>query len=113
MISGVTVTVKTPKAGAKDRFGNVTYTYTSETVDNVLVSPSATDDMEAARPEGATVAYTLHFPKGFNKSLEGCVVTLPSPWDGDYRVIGDPKPYIDADCPTPWHTPVEVEAAHG
>lgn len=113
MIKGVTVTVKTPVAGAADRFGNATYTYTSETVANVLVAPGATRDLDAARPEGVTVAYTLHFPKSFTASLEGCIVTLPAPWAGDYRVIGDPKPYIDANTPTPWHLPAEVEAAHG
>lgn len=122
MIRGVQVTVKTPKQATTtdtppqpiyDRFGNATYTYTSQTVDNVLVAPGATNDLEAARPEGVTVAYTLHFPKSFTEKLEGCIVTLPAPWAGDYRVIGDPKPYIDANTPTRWHTPVEVEAAHG
>ena len=38
---------------------------------------------------------------------------LPEPWGGPYRVIGDPRPYEDAICPTPWHMPVEVEAADG
>lgn len=110
---GVQVTVKSPVQGQPDRFGNATYTYTSSTVDDVLVAPGATSDLEASRPEGVTVAYTLHFPKTFTGSLEGCIVTLPAPWAGDYRVIGDPKPYIDANTPTRWHTPVEVEAAHG
>ena len=122
MIKGVTVTVKTPKQvmtqdtppkPVLDRFGNATYTYTSETVNNVLVAPGATQDLDAARPEGVKVAYTLHFPKSFTGSLEGCIVTLPAPWAGDYRVVGDPHPYIDIDCPTPWHLPAEVEEAHG
>lgn len=113
MIKGVSVTVKTPSYGASDRFGNAIVTYSSETVANVLVAPGATNDLEASRPEGVTVAYTLHFPKTFTGSLEGCIVTLPAPWAGDYRVVGNPKPYIDANTPTEWHTPVEVEAAHG
>ena len=122
MISGVSVTVKTPKQvmtttvppqPVLDRFGNATYTYTSTTVNDVLVAPGATNDLEASRPEGVTVAYTLHFPKTFTDSLEGCLITLPAPWAGDYRVIGDPRCYIDANTPTRWHTPVEVEAAHG
>lgn len=113
MIRGVTITVKTPTEGPSDRFGNATYTYTSQSVDNVLVAPGATQGLEASRPEGVTVAYTLHFPKSFTDSLEGCIVTLPAPWAGDYRVIGDPRPYIDANTPTAWHMPIEVEAAHG
>lgn len=113
MIRGVTVTVKAPVYGEPDRFGDLTKTYTESQVGNVLVSPGSTSLLDASRPEGARVAYTLHFPKTFTGSLEGCIVTLPSPWAGDYRVIGDPRPYIDANTPTEWHTPAEVEAAHG
>lgn len=113
MISGTTVTVRTPTYGAADRFGNPAKTWTTATVDNVLVSPGATVDLEAARPEGVTVAYTLHFPKTFTASLEGCEIILPAPWTGTYSVVGSPTPYMDANCPTPWHMPVEVSAAHG
>lgn len=96
-----------------DRFGNVIYTSSKTTVADVLVSPGATADLEAARPEGVTVAYTLHFPKTFTGSLEGAEIDLPAPWTGRYSVIGDPREYIDANTPTRWHMPVEVEAAHG
>ena len=42
MIRGVTATVVRPTATtAKDRFGNVVYGTTTDTVDNVLVSPSS------------------------------------------------------------------------
>lgn len=116
---GISVEVRHPIESGTDRFGNVIWTYGptgatgSETVGNVLVSPGATDDLEASRPEGVKVEYTLHFPKTYTGTLEGCIVSLPSPWSGDYRVIGDPRPYIDANTPTKWHLPVEVEAAHG
>lgn len=112
-IKGVTVTVSTPAYGSADRFGNAAISYTTADVDNVLVAPGMTADLEASRPEGVTVAYTLHFPKSYTASLEGCLVTLPSPWGGTYRVIGSPGPYIDADTPTPWHMAVEVERADG
>lgn len=113
MISGTTVTVLHPVQGAADRFGNATYTWTSEDVADVLIAPGATSELEASRPEGVQVAYTLHFPKTYTGALEGCKVVLPSPWAGEYRVIGNPTPYMDANTPTPWHMPVEVEAAHG
>lgn len=115
MIKGVTVTVVRPTYKQDpDRFGNpIEDTPVEETVDDVLVAPGSTGDIEAARPQGVTVAYTLHFPKGYDASLEGCSVELPAPWTGTYRVIGDPRPYIDANTPTAWHLPVEVEAAHG
>lgn len=114
MIRGVTVEVLRPTAGTADRFGNaVPGTPASEQVDNVLVSPGVTADLEASRPEGVNVAFTLHFPKGYTSSLEGCDITLPAPWSCTCHVIGNPTPYIDANTPTQWHMPVEVEVAHG
>lgn len=114
MIRGVSVTVSRPGKAVRDRFGNdVPGTPVTETVAGVVIAPGATDDMEASRPEGVTVAYTLHFPKTYTASLEGCSVTLPAPWAGDYRVVGDPRPYMDANTPGEWNRPVEVEEAHG
>lgn len=114
MISGVTVAVSRPLEPILDRFGNeITDVYVTESVDDVLVSPGPTDELEAARPAGVTVAYTLHFPKTYNNPLEGCLVELPAPWEGVYRVIGSPAPYIADNTPTRWHMPAEVEAAHG
>lgn len=114
MISGLTATVLRPVEGEPDRLGNPTVAaWARQAVDGVLVAPGATSDMEAARPEGATVALTLHFPRTFCGSLRGCRVELPAPYSGTYRVIGDPRPYMDANCPTAWHMPVEVEAADG
>ena len=117
MISGATVTVITPGEPTVDRLGNrVPGAPTSVDVADVLIDAPTTDDMEAARAEGVTLAYTLHFPKGFTASLRGCTVMLPEPWDNDgrgYRVKGDPRPYMDANTPTRWNRQVEVEAAHG
>ena len=108
-----TVTVGNVQQIVHDRFGNVEYTTKNETVNDVLISPGATSDMEASRPEGVTVAYTLHFPKTYTGTLEGCDVILPAPWAGTYHIIGDPREYMDENTPTRWHMPVEVEAAHG
>lgn len=87
----------------------------SEETARVLVGPPSTDNMEAGRPNGATVALTLHFPKSYTASLRGCEVKLPdsSPWVGTYRVIGDPMPYESRLTPPPYNRPVEVERADG
>ena len=109
-----TVTVLRPNVAGTDRFGEpVAGVPTEELVENVLVAPGATTDLDATRPDGVTVALTLHFPKTWTGDLRGCEVVLPAPWDGAYRVIGEPKPYMDANTPTAWHMPVEVEAVHG
>lgn len=112
---GCSVDVLKPVQGQRDRFGNVTTTYERTTVTDVLVSPGATADLEASRPEGVTVAFTLHFPKTFTETLEGCEIELPSPWNSGnpYKVIGAPAPYIDENTPTRWHMQAEVESAHG
>lgn len=114
MIKGVAVIVHVPMAWEVDRYNNRVATgYSEQTVDNVLIAPGASDDIEAARPEGVTVAFTLHFPKTFSGTLEGALVDLPEPYGGTYRVIGKPSPYMASNTPTPWHMPVEVEDAHG
>lgn len=113
MMRGVSVIVHTPTESTVDRFGNAEETWSTSTVDDVLISPGATADLEASRPEGVQVAYTMHFPKTFTGSLEGCKVELPEPYSGVYRVIGDPRPYMDENTPTRWNRPAEVESTHG
>jgi len=116
MISGVSVTVMRPGEPTRDRFGNeVAGEPVSEQVDGVLVAEPTTEDMAAARTEGYTLAYTLHFPKSYATGLRGCTVVLPEPWANGkgYRVHGDPRPYMDANTPGRWNRPVRVEAADG
>ena len=108
---GIEVTVLRPTR-TTDRLGNeVDGEPEREQVENVLVAPGPTADMEASRPDGVTVALTLHFPKTYTASLEGCSVELSAPWAGTYRVIGNPMPYMRS--PGQWNRPVEVEMAHG
>ena len=114
MIRGSRVKVIAPNFEGTDRFGEPVETTPTETyVDDVLIAPSATEDLEASRPDGATVSLTLHFPKTFTGDLRGCEVELEGLHAGTYRVIGEPKPYMTENTPTRWHLPVEVEACHG
>ena len=114
MIRGVDVTVLRPNPTGRDRLNNVTYGEpVREPVRNVLIDSPNPQDMEAARQDGVTLALTLRFPKGYSASLRGCSVELPAPYGGTYRVVGDPKPLLDANCPTQWHMDVNVEVAHG
>lgn len=48
--------------------------------------PGATSELDASRPDGTEVAYTLCFPKSFTASLKGCRVNVRGT---EYRVIGD------------------------
>ena len=101
----------------RDALGNDIVAYaTPVDVTDVLIQPGPCADLDAARPEGVTVAFTLHFPKTWaGGDLRGAQVTLPSPWawGNPYRVVGKPEPWMAENCPTPWNMPVEVSATDG
>lgn len=75
-----------------------------------VVCPGATSDMDATRPEGVTVSYTLHFPKTYAGSLRGCSVEVRGT---RYDVVGDPQRTTEAATPGPWNMAVEVARADG
>lgn len=86
-----------------------------ETVDNVLIAPGNTSDIDG-QPHfsGVNVDFTLGFPKTYSyKSLRGCTITLPAPWNVTGRVIGDPVPNDPKNCPTQWYLTVYLEVSDG
>lgn len=101
--------VRRVRAGS-DRFGAPVYDGEPETVPNVLPQPGGTSDVGEGRPEGVRVDMTFHFPKGYGKSLKGCLVLYGG---RSYRVVGDPQPYVEEDTPGPWGLTVETEAVDG
>ena len=113
MFRGVTVQVERPYENGTDRFNNVVYGMTGETIDNVLYYNGNSDDLEASRPEGMTIDYTLSLPNTYTGSLEGCNITLPNPPGGTYRVIGDVEYLIPENTPTQWNGIVRIGHAHG
>ena len=104
LIPGEAVTVVRPNV-TRDDLGEPT----REEV-RCVVCPGATADMDATRPEGVTVAYTLHFPKTYAASLRCCSVEVRGE---TYDVVGDPQRMTDAATPGPWDMPVEVTRADG
>lgn len=110
LISGETVTVRNA-VRSLDELGEPTgETVTEAEVDNVVVCPGATADLDSTRPNGATVAYTLCFPKGADVSLKDATVTVRGT---DYKVVGDPKRYAAANTPGPWNLTCEVTRTDG
>lgn len=110
MIFGETVTVIRPSVALDELGEPVEGEPERETVENVLVAPGATTDMDETRPQGVSVAFTLHFPKGYGKSLRGCSVEVRGTV---YEVVGDPQPYTEANVPGQWSMPVEVTRHDG
>lgn len=110
MIFGETVTVIRPVVTHDELGEPVEDEPTRETVENVLVAPGSTVDMDETRPQGVSVVFTLHFPKGYGKPLRGCSVEVRGV---AYEVVGDPQPYTEANVPGPWSMPVEVTRHDG
>lgn len=111
MISGVTVQVVRREETGRDAFNMPTVIETSEDVENVLVAPATTADIDGiARPEGDDTTLTLHFPKTYTASLRGCAVVV----DGRrFEVAGDPMGYMEANTPGAWNRPVAVRLVEG
>lgn len=114
---GENVTVIGSTTTGTDRYGDPVSTPTETSVSDVLVTPGATADLDATRPEGTSVVFTLHFPKTFDAPLKGRKVRLDDRVTADdtatYAVVGDPKHYTLGNTPTRWWMPVEVEAVNG
>ena len=110
LLPKTSVTVIRRQEVGKDPFNAPICEDIREDVDGVLITPGATADLDPSRPEGVRVAYTVHFPKGYGKSLRGCSVVIGGE---TYRVIGDPKPYMADGTPGPWAMAAEVERVDG
>lgn len=111
LFATVTVTVLRPTTSGADPLGSpVPGEPERETVDGVLPQPSGTSDADASRPSGTSTDVTFHWPRGYGRSLRGCVVL----WAGRrFRVVGDPAPYVGANCPGSWDMTVEAVEADG
>lgn len=110
LIQGERVVVVRPHV-TRDDLGEPVYGEPVRTVVNdVLVSPGATSDMDAARPNGVIVSFTLGFPKRYQERLGGCSVEVRGE---AYEVVGDPQPLTPANTPGPYNYTVEVTRADG
>lgn len=110
LLTGEEVTVIRP-GGTVDELGEpVEGEPTREIVGNVLVTPGSTDDMDASRPDGIEVAFSLGFPKTYAEGLRGCSVEVRGE---TYAVVGDPQRYTEENVPGPWNMTVEVTRTDG
>lgn len=110
IFKGMQVKVLRQVKGEPDEMGEPTLTWKPETVDNVLMHPSTTDDLEASRPDGVQIDVTFHFPKTYTASLRGCRIQVG---EHEYRVVGDPQPYMEQNTPGSWNRTVGAEAVYG
>lgn len=110
LIAGEAVTVLRPSVSYDEHMEEVVG-WDEEEVENVVVAPASTSDVDGdARPHGTLARLRLGFPKSFTAPLRGCRVSVRGT---EYAVIGDPQPNTAANCPTPWWYTAEVGDVDG
>lgn len=111
MIFGENISLQTRRSGAIDEFGNMKHEYGwPQTIRNVLVAPSSSQDLGPERPDGDATIMTFHFPKTYIGQLKGCLIG----WKGSlWEVIGDPQPYAKDSTPGVWNRPVQARLVEG
>lgn len=97
MICGETVTVLLRRKTGEDRYHDPVWSYEPVDIQDVIVAPGPTKELEAERPEGARVVYTLHFPKTFSEDLTGARVSLRG--EDPYEIVGTPRRYTSENTP--------------
>lgn len=108
---GRAVTVERRVRVGDDPFGGPLWREERERVEGCLVSPGATAPIGEDRPEGASVAFTVAWPKVYTAPLKGCTVEIDGV-EGRFAVSGDPRPVPD-NCPTRWNRVSEVSHVEG
>lgn len=109
LIKPETVTVVT-HGRTYDDLGDLVADETTSTDVACVVVPGSTSELDAMRPNGVVVSYTVHFPKTWKASLRDAQVVVRGV---AYQVVGDPQPYTDGNCPGDYDRPVEVTRTDG
>ena len=106
-LKGITVTLINKVQTGTDPFDNPIYEDVEIEVDNVLVSPTSTDDIvNTMNLTGRKAVYTLAIPKGDTNDWENKEVRF---FGERWRVIGMPLQGIDELIPLDWNKKVMVE----
>lgn len=108
MIKGIPVILHKKKQTGVDKFNNPVYEDSVETVNNILVSPSSSDDIVTSQGlYGKKAVYTLAIPKGDTHIWEDCEVEF---FGKTWRTFGFPIEGIEENIPLDWNKKVMVEA---
>lgn len=107
MIKGITVTLINKKEIGKDPFGQPIVEYAPIEVENILVSPTSTDDIiNTMDLTGKKAVYTLAIPKNDTNDWEDAEVIF---FDQKWRTFGFVTQGIDHLIPLDWNKKVMVE----
>ena len=107
IIKGVTVALVSKIETGKDPFGEPVFTESEIEVDNVLISPTTSDDIvNQLTISGKKAVYTLAIPKGDTNTWEDQEVRF---FGERWRVFGITMQGIDHLIPMAWNKKVTVE----
>ncbi len=107
MIKGITVTLINKKQVGTDPFDKPIYEDVPIEVDNVLISPTSTEDVvNQLDLTGKKAVYTLAIPKGDVNNWEDAEVLF---FDKKWRTFGFVTQGIDHLIPLDWNKKVMVE----
>jgi len=107
MIKGIPVILYDKIETGKDAFNQPVYEYKEIMVNNVLVSPSTTDDIVTSTDlVGKKAIYTLAIPKDDNHLWENKKINF---FGTDWLVFGFTIQGIDENIPLGWNKKVMVE----
>lgn len=107
LIKGITVTLINKAKTGEDPFGAPIYEDMEIEVDNVLVSPTSTDDIvNQLNIDGKKAVYTLAIPKGDTNNWEDAEVFF---FGKRWRTFGIATEGIDHLIPLDWNKKVMVE----
>lgn len=109
LIKTETVTVQR-KTVAYDELGEIESEETVSEDVQCIVEPGSSSDLDATRPNGVLVSFTVHFPKAYKASLRGALLVLRGE---TYSVVGNPQGYTEANTPGLFNRTVEVSATDG
>ena len=104
---GITVDLYEKTKTGTDDIGSPIYTETKTSVDNVLVTPTSSEDkVTEINLYGKHSVYTLAIPKGDTHDWKNKKVEF---FGQTFRTFDDPIKGIDALIPLGWNTKVKVE----
>ena len=106
-IKGITITLFDKKETGKDPFGTPIYEEVPEPVENVLISPTSSEDVtNQLSITGRKAVYTLGIPKGDTHNWENQKVEF---FGQTWKTFGIPLEGIETMIPLDWNKKVMVE----
>ncbi len=108
-LKGITVTlISYEETGERDAFNHPITSEVREDVENVLVAPVSSSDIENNTSlDGHIAIYTLGIPKEDNHSWSDKIVEI---WGRKWHTIGLEIRGIDELIPTDWNKKITIEA---